>query len=339
MEISNKQKIALISFGSVIGILLGIGFGLLLKNLFTKELPPGAEFENISDFRKAMLSNDSRDIKEDNSVSLRSIIRPHESDLIIYTLKPNLDVKFQDVNVKTNSFGFRGPEISKIKAENTYRIIFLGDSFAFGWGVDEDKTFVRVMEKELNTSNKFGKKVEVLNFGVPGYSTFQEYELFKEQALQFNPDAVIIYFVENDFGLPFFIKNFSNPDKTLVNNQHFAKLKSDSEDSEFEDDNQNLLNNLDANKALRKLADLCKDNNILMHLVINPNKKWQQQLNRLWVVKNVDYIHLLNIRDDVKEQITESKIDPADLKLPHDPHPNAIKHGFIGKSLAKFITN
>ncbi len=339
VEISKKQKIALISCGSLVGILLGIAFGFFLKNLLSKPLPAGAEFENLSDFRQALSEHDSRDTKQDDSVSLRTIIQAHDSDLIIYTLKPNLDVKFKGVNVKTNSFGLRGSEVSKTKPENTYRIIFLGDSFVFGWGVEEEKTFVRVMERELNASNKFAKKVEVLNFGVPGYSTFQEVELLKEKGLEFNPDAVIIYFVENDFGLPFFIKNFSSADKQLVNNKDFAQLKDEAEDSEFEKDNQKLLKSLDANKALRRLVRTCEEKNILVHLVVNPNKKYQKQLAKLWITKKEKYIRVLNIRDDVKEQITASGIDPADLQLPNDPHPNAIKHGFIGKSLAKLITN
>lgn len=338
MEITKQQKIILICFGSIVGIALGLGVGYTLKYFLKKPVvQEGAEFENISDFRAAMLGSDERDVKEDNNVSLRTLIQPDASDLIIYTLKPNLDVKFQGVNVKTNSFGLRGPEITKEKPKDSYRIAFLGDSFVFGWGVDEDKTFVRVMEKELNQSNKLGKKVEVLNFGVPGYSTFQEVELFKNKAMEFNPDAVIVYFVENDFGLPFFIKNFSSPDGELVSNQHFERIKKDSEDTEFEDDNQNLLKSLDANKMLRKLAEFCQERSIPVHLVVNPNKKYDKQISKLWVLRSNNYINVLNIREDVKVQIEASGLDAEQLKLPGDPHPNAIKHGFIGKSLAKAI--
>jgi hypothetical protein len=37
----------------------------------------------------------------------------------------------------------------------------------------------------------------------------KQVSLFEELGLDFNPDAVLLYFVQNDFGMPFFIRDLS----------------------------------------------------------------------------------------------------------------------------------
>ncbi len=341
MDLDKKTKIYLIIFGSIVGISFGCLVGFIVKKIvFPSNLSAGAEFENISDFRRAMIGHDERDIKENNNVSLRTMIEPNDSDLIIYTLKPNLDVKFEDVNVKTNSFGLRGPEITKEKPADVYRIAMMGDSFVFGWGVDEDKIFTRVLETELNKINKLNdKRAEVLNFGVPGYSTFQEVALFQEKAVNFNPDAVIVYFVENDFGLPFFIKNFSDPDKKLVNNSHFEEIREKVDDQVEDNDNIALLKNLDANRTLKKLDEFCQQKGVKLFLVINPNKKVPELEKKLWVLNDTKFLKKLSLREDVLSKVKEMNLTPEQLRLPKDPHPSAIKHQIIGEVMAKHLLN
>jgi hypothetical protein len=110
-------------------------------------------------------------------VSLRAIVRSHPSDSIIYTLKPDLDLNFVRARVQTNSCGMRSPERPIVKPPGVYRIALLGDSFAFGWGVEQHETFAQKLEDVLNKRSRGHVKFEVLNFGVPGYSTFQEVAL------------------------------------------------------------------------------------------------------------------------------------------------------------------
>src|SRR3990167_23406 len=80
---------------------------------------------------------------------------------------------------KHNSHGLRGPAVTLEKPNDTYRILFLGDSFAQGYGVDEDKTFVRRLEKQLNDKYKQKPKIEIINAGVPNYSPLLEYLYLK----------------------------------------------------------------------------------------------------------------------------------------------------------------
>src|SRR3989338_553025 len=100
---------------------------------------------------------------------------------------------------KHNSLGLRSPEIKIEKSQDTFRILFLGDSFVQGYGVEEEESFPRLLEKELNT--KFGgkPKVEVVNAGVPNYSPLIEYLYLKNEGLKLSPDLVILEFDLTDF--------------------------------------------------------------------------------------------------------------------------------------------
>ena len=151
----------------------------------------------------------------------------------------------------------RGPERSIDKPDNTYRIALLGDSFAFGWKVEQEKIFANILEQTLNELTGGNPKVEVLNFGVPGYSTFQEVAHFEESGIEFDPDAVLVFFIDNDFGLPFFIKNFSNPNK-LGRGHNFESYKKRATEGKAKERKDMFQHYLNPNTSLERLADLSK---------------------------------------------------------------------------------
>ena len=107
----------------------------------------------------------------------------------------NKSGNFYNVNITTNSFGFRDHEVSPEKNDSVCRIIFLGDSFTLGWGVDVDSTFSKVLEKRLSGQRK---KYEVINTGIGNYNSIMEVELFKLKGLALKPDLVILMFFVND---------------------------------------------------------------------------------------------------------------------------------------------
>lgn len=95
-----------------------------------------------------------------------------------------------------NSSGFRGSEISREKPAGVWRVAIVGDSVTYGLGVKADQAFPAVLQARLRAA-EIGP-AEVLNFGTPAYSTFQEYELLKNRVLQFEPDLVVMVFSPDD---------------------------------------------------------------------------------------------------------------------------------------------
>jgi len=92
----------------------------------------------------------------------------------------------------TNSHGWRDVERNYEKSDGTYRVVALGDSFTFGWGVDDGNRFTEVMER-------LSPGLEVLNMGVHGYGTDQEFLVFGREGRLYRPDLVLLTIcLEND---------------------------------------------------------------------------------------------------------------------------------------------
>ncbi len=85
-----------------------------------------------------------------------------------------------------NSLGLRGPEWSPSKPRGVRRIMALGDSSVFGFGVEDQQVFTAVLDDML------GDGVQAINAAVPGYSTFQTINLLKMRALALHPDLLLV---------------------------------------------------------------------------------------------------------------------------------------------------
>jgi GDSL-like Lipase/Acylhydrolase family len=324
---SLKTNIILLIIGSAIGLIL-----VYLFWYFLFKPKAGTTFESLTDLRKSMLVEDTTNTNQD-SVALKNLIYPHPNDQIIYDLRPNLNLRFQRAQVRTNSCGMRGPEYAMPKPPNTYRIALIGDSFAFGWGVEEKQTFAAQMEKTLNRYANGTKKYEVLNFGVPGYSTFQEVARFQELALDFSPDAVVVFFVENDYGPPFFIRDMGSSSQILSLQLFMSTGKDQAEKQKHIE----TLARIDPNKALRKLAKVGEEHGIPVFITINPKKRWVEDRKKLWVLREQKSIQLMNIYDQFMQVMADRKIDPKDLSLAFDPHPSPLKHEILGALMAQYF--
>lgn len=92
---------------------------------------------------------------------------------------------------KTNSLGIVEREVSIEKEKNEMRILCLGDSFTEGIGaIDEKDSYPRVLETLL--SDKYKKKVTVINAGIAGSDPAFQFILLKEIFLKYKPDLVIV---------------------------------------------------------------------------------------------------------------------------------------------------
>lgn len=99
-------------------------------------------------------------------------------------------------DVTINSLGLRNAEISREKPAGTTRIMMLGDSIVFGWGVDQSKTMSVELARDLAGSD-FGP-VEVINTGVGNYNTAMEVEYFLKSGAALAPDIVVLNYFIND---------------------------------------------------------------------------------------------------------------------------------------------
>lgn len=102
------------------------------------------------------------------------------------------------VDYRINSLGFRGREYAQEKPPGTWRIVVLGDSVTFGWGVEMADRFTDVVEARLNLARHDGRKIEILNLAVPGYESHHQFHVFKFKALGLQPDAFCYVFNQND---------------------------------------------------------------------------------------------------------------------------------------------
>lgn len=95
-----------------------------------------------------------------------------------------------DVIEYTNSMGLRGQREYGPKPDSTFRLIAIGDSFTYGWGVSFEKTFEQRLERLLN-ANISKRRYEVINIGVPGYNTAQELKWLDQVGAQLEPDIIM----------------------------------------------------------------------------------------------------------------------------------------------------
>lgn len=105
-----------------------------------------------------------------------------------YVLRPGARGK----GVIINSHGLRDVERGYAKPDGVKRVLVLGDSFTFA-AVDPAANFVSVLGEQL------GPGVDVINSGVPGWSTAQQLAWLKKEGLRYDPDVIVIaFFVGND---------------------------------------------------------------------------------------------------------------------------------------------
>lgn len=96
------------------------------------------------------------------------------------------------VRLDFNPMGLRDPRQSYEKPPGTFRVLALGDSYVEGAQVQAHETMAARLETVLTQTT--GRTVEVINGGVFGYGTTQEYLLFDEIGAKFQPDLVVLFF-------------------------------------------------------------------------------------------------------------------------------------------------
>jgi len=95
------------------------------------------------------------------------------------------------VRVAHNAAGLRDRDHAYDREPGRRRILVLGDSAVWGWGVEQAERFTERLEAAL-------PDVDVINTGVPGWSTAQEMLFYEREGRRYRPDVVLLLVVPND---------------------------------------------------------------------------------------------------------------------------------------------
>ena len=116
------------------------------------------------------------------------IYRKSDNPALSYQLKPNLRETAFRSTVVTDRRGFRSEEIHPGKPT----LALLGDSIAFGYGVENDQTLSARLDALLE------EKLNIVNAAAPGYGLSQEAAMYKDNVNVLHPETLILVFHWND---------------------------------------------------------------------------------------------------------------------------------------------
>jgi len=102
------------------------------------------------------------------------------------------------VPVFINNLGMRGADTTIEKPRGVFRIIGVGDSITFGYGVRYEDTFLQVLERKLNASAPKGLRYEVLNAGIPATGLEYYTHFIEAKAPSLDPDLIVMSMALND---------------------------------------------------------------------------------------------------------------------------------------------
>ena len=122
---------------------------------------------------------------------------------LLWKLEPNTVFKTGNDVTRINAVGLREsltPDQKKKPGE--IRILITGDSSIYGWGVRDHETISIFLEKELR--KRINRHIEVINLGVPGYSTEQTIRLLHKIGWSYEPDLVIVSNIFSDCNIDAF---------------------------------------------------------------------------------------------------------------------------------------
>ncbi|MDA1165711.1 MAG: GDSL-type esterase/lipase family protein [Planctomycetota bacterium] len=125
-----------------------------------------------------------------------------------WKLKPNIEIHDAEntfwQGTVSNSRGFRCPEFAIPKSQGVLRIVCFGDSSTFGIGAPMEDTWPSVLQNMLDQAtplefDRQEQRFEVINAGVPGYTSYQGLQHMRQELDRLQPDLVMASYANNDF--------------------------------------------------------------------------------------------------------------------------------------------
>ena len=255
---------------------------------------------------------------------------------------PNSKAKIQNVDFVINSYGLRGPKISKNISKTVKTVLLLGSSITMGWGIDENKTLRAQLQKKL------GNNYRILNGGIANYNTSRYVELFKELSKKkIKIDIVIIHYFINDAE---FLKPFS--ENVVFRNSQLAfliyfriknLLGSSNKHKDIDKYYENIYNTnskgyLETIKSFKELKTIAKTKNLKVIFTMMPDVQKLKDYPFKFIHKKMK-----NVAENMKWPFLDlydklSLFKDKDLKIiDGDPHPNAFVHRVMAEELSEFV--
>ncbi len=259
---------------------------------------------------------------------------------------PNSRARLMGADVSINSLGLRDREFPAAKPAGTRRILMLGDSITFGWGVDQDKTASVVLEQRLKAAGQ--SDVQVINSGVGNYNTAMEVAYFRDHGAALVPDVVVLnYFINDGEPTPAY-----RDVPTLARHAYVYPVAGGAWDdikrrflggpdwkeyySGLYDDTQPGWQKTKA--SIEALAQMCRERGIRLIVANVPELHilapypFTAVSDRVAAVAKAQGLEYLDLLPSVAQE------DPSSLWVTvPDPHPNARAQALMGNALADYL--
>lgn len=278
----------------------------------------------------------------------RNVKQVSDNPRIGHEHRPNAEAHLMGVDVRTNSHGHRDREFELENAPGRLRIMMIGDSLTFGWGVPQDRTFSKVVEARLRDG---GAEVEVINTGVGNYNTIMEVETFLASGQRFRPDIVILnYFINDAERIPSYdyslLERYSRAWAFFASRFDIAgRQMGFGSNTGWREYYEGLYDEAinpggwrGAAEAIRRLAAYCRENGIELLIVQHPELRvlspypFGEQAARVADLAADLGLPYLDLLDSVRGE------DPASLWVTvPDPHPNEKANRLFGEAIYAWL--
>ncbi len=108
------------------------------------------------------------------------------------------------MTISTNKFGFRGPPMEELPKD---AILFLGDSFTMGYGVNDGEEYPAIITAKLRAGTASAQPVPVINAGIGGSGNGRWIKILRAMGDKIQPRLVVMQVLDNDF--------YDNPGENL----------------------------------------------------------------------------------------------------------------------------
>lgn len=122
-------------------------------------------------------------------------LRYRPDPALIFAWQPNQRGFSADKEIAINERGLRGPVVPYGRTPGKKRVLFLGDSITFGYGVRDDEV---VSERVGALLAAAGVSVETVNTAISSYNTEQEVTFYEHEGHRYDPDVVVVGVCWND---------------------------------------------------------------------------------------------------------------------------------------------